>query len=80
MEIGESPLNAKKSAALVAVSVPAWWKGVAEGRFPTPIYPAPRAPRWYPSEIRAAVELTRALPRDQKNARRLAKASRQNAA
>ena len=79
MEI-EFPVNADQSAKIVGVSKPAFWKAVAEGRLPAPVYPAPRAPRWYPSELRAATEATRSLPRDQKDARRLAKAKRQAAA
>jgi len=32
---------------------------------PPPVYPAPRSPRWFTSEIKAAVLRTRALPMEQ---------------
>jgi predicted DNA-binding transcriptional regulator AlpA len=63
-------LNAKQSAAEVGLSIPGFWKGVAAERFPAPYYPAGRAPRWRLSELKAALEKTRALPREQKAKRR----------
>lgn len=57
----------------VGLSRPAFYVAVRNGRLPAPVYPAPRAPRWIPSELRAAVEATRALPRDQVAARRAAR-------
>jgi predicted DNA-binding transcriptional regulator AlpA len=62
-------LAAKEAAAEVRLSLPAFWKQVAGGRLPAPVYPSPRAPRWLRSELRAAVMGTRALPRDQSVAR-----------
>jgi len=57
------------------LSIPAVWKGIAAGRLPKPAYPAPRAPRILRSELRAAVDLTRAMPREAMAARRAAKAA-----
>ncbi len=62
-------LNAKHSAVEVGLSMPAFWKAVDADRLPKPFYPASRAPRWRRSEILAALEQTRARPRDQKAAR-----------
>jgi hypothetical protein len=55
------------------LSLPAFWRAVAGGRLPSPVYPAPRAPRWYVSEIRAALAGTRALPAEAKASRRAAR-------
>lgn len=73
-ELGpDDPLLAANSARLEAgLSTPAFWRAVAVGRLPAPFYPAPRAPCWRRSEIRAALEATRALPADAKAARLLA--------
>ncbi len=70
---GDRPLTAREAAAQAGLSVPAFWRGVGAGRLPKPIYPAPRAPRWFPSELRAALEATRALPAEAKAARRAAR-------
>ena|ERR1700722_20431857 len=66
-------LTAEQSAPTVGLSLPAFWRGVAAGRFPAPFYPAPRAPRWRQSELLAALAQTRALPAVQKMARRTAR-------
>jgi predicted DNA-binding transcriptional regulator AlpA len=71
------PLTARQSAAQVGLSLPAFWRGVGAGRLPKPIYPAPRAPRWFSSELRAALEATRATPAEAKAARRAARLARQ---
>jgi hypothetical protein len=44
------------------VSLAAFWRGVRDGRFPAPFYPAPRAPRWRKSELRCALEALRRTP------------------
>ena len=62
-------LTAEQSAIETGQSLPGFWKGVRTGRFPEPLYPATRAPRWRLSELRAALEQTRAKPHDQKIAR-----------
>jgi len=66
-------LSPDRAAAEVGLSIPAFWKAVAAQRFPAPLYPAPRAPRWRQSELRDAVEKTRAWPSVQKLARRAAR-------
>jgi predicted DNA-binding transcriptional regulator AlpA len=62
-----------EGAELVGLSLAAFWRGVAAGTFPAPLYPAPRAPRWRVSELMAALEATRATPRAQMAARRAAR-------
>lgn len=69
-------LPAELAAAEVGLSLPAFWKGVASKRLPAPFYPAPRAPRWRRSELKAALEATRALPCDAMMARRAARLAR----
>jgi predicted DNA-binding transcriptional regulator AlpA len=66
-------LIAEQAAAEVSLSLPGFWKAVQAGRLPAPVYPLPRAPRWFASELRAALQTTRAKPCDQKAARRAAK-------
>jgi predicted DNA-binding transcriptional regulator AlpA len=69
----DPPLDPRRAAVVAGLSLPAFWRAVAAGRLPMPIYPASRAPRWYASEIRAALESTRALPCEAKDARRRAR-------
>lgn len=76
----DAPLTAEASAAEVGLSMPAFWRAVAAKRLPSPVYPAPRAPRWFRSELRAALEATRALPREQMAARRTARLAEKVAA
>jgi predicted DNA-binding transcriptional regulator AlpA len=71
----DTPLNAKQAATEVGLSLAAFWRGVAARRLPAPVYPAARAPRWFRSELRAALAATRALPSEQKVARRAKPAS-----
>ena len=73
-------LPPKQAAAAAGCSIAALWRGVASDRFPLPVYPAPRAPRWYLSEIRAALEKTRALPSEAMAARRAARIARDRSA
>jgi predicted DNA-binding transcriptional regulator AlpA len=68
-------LTAKDAAQEAGLSLPGFWKAVDAARLPQPFYPASRAPRWRRSEIIAAVESTRARPRDQKMTRRAASAA-----
>jgi predicted DNA-binding transcriptional regulator AlpA len=65
----DAMLTAAQAAEEAAISLPALWKMVAAGRLPPPYYPAPRAPRWRRSELIAAIEATRALPREARLAR-----------
>jgi len=69
-------LRAPDAAEAVGLSIAAFWRGVASGRLPAPLYPAPKAPRWRYSELMAALEKTRALPREAMAARRRAKLAR----
>ncbi len=66
-------LPAELAAAEVGLSLPAFWRAVASQRLPAPLYPAPKAPRWRRSELNAALDATRALPRDAMMARRAAR-------
>ncbi|GGC68887.1 hypothetical protein GCM10011504_53480 [Siccirubricoccus deserti] len=43
-------LTAREAASEVGLSLPAFWRGVSADRFPSPYYPASRAPRWRRSE------------------------------
>jgi predicted DNA-binding transcriptional regulator AlpA len=67
---GDALLTAKESAAEVHLSLAAFWRAVAARRLPPPLYPLPRAPRWRRSELRAALDATRALPAEAKAERR----------
>jgi predicted DNA-binding transcriptional regulator AlpA len=69
----DRPLDARESAAEVGLCLSGFWRAVAKRRLPPPVYPLPKAPRWFRSELRAAMEQTRALPREQKQARRTAR-------
>ena len=72
-------LAAVEAAAEVRLSLAAFWRAVAARRLPAPLYPLPRAPRWRRSELREALEATRALPAAAKAARiatRLSQAGR----
>jgi hypothetical protein len=66
-------MSARESARHVGLSLPAFWRGVATGRFHAPYYPAPRAPRWRQSKLNADVEATQAMPSEAKQARRAAR-------
>jgi predicted DNA-binding transcriptional regulator AlpA len=79
MSPNDSPdplLTAEAAAREVGLSIPSLWRCVAAGRLPAPFYPASRAPRWRRSELRAALEATRASPRAQMEARRAARTAR----
>ena len=66
-------LTARRAAEEVNLSQPAFWRAVAVGRLPKPVYPAPRAPRWFRDELYAALDATRALPCEAKIRRRVAR-------
>lgn len=72
-------IEAKVAAAAAGLSLAAFWRSVASGRLPDPVYPAPRAPRWYLAEIYSALETTRQTPREAMAARRAAKLARRAA-
>ena len=65
----EIPLGAREAAALLNMSLAGFWKGVRLKRLPDPVYPLPRSPRWFPSELREALLKTRAAPAEQAAAR-----------
>jgi predicted DNA-binding transcriptional regulator AlpA len=48
-------LTAEEAAAEAGVALSTWWKHVKAGRFPAPVYPLPRCPRWRLSAVRAAL-------------------------
>jgi predicted DNA-binding transcriptional regulator AlpA len=73
-------LTADQAADMLGLSLAAVWRAVAAGRLPAPFYPVPRAPRWDRAELRAALEATRALPREAMAARRAAKLAASRAA
>jgi predicted DNA-binding transcriptional regulator AlpA len=62
-----------EAAKFCGINPATLFKQVNEGRLPAPVYPAPRAPRWRRSELIAALEATRALPREARAARRAAR-------
>lgn len=69
----DPPLVAKQAAEVVGLSLAAFWRAVSVGRLPRPYYPLPRAPRWFRSDLLAAMQATRELPSRQKDMRRLAR-------
>ncbi len=73
-------LTAEQAADLMGLSLAAVWRAVAADRLPAPVYPAPRAPRWYRHELHAALEATRQKPREAMAARRSAKLAASRAA
>ena len=55
-ELTDDPLlTVREAAAEVGIGVTTFWKWVKLGRFPQPIRPLPRSPRWRRSEVRAAI-------------------------
>jgi predicted DNA-binding transcriptional regulator AlpA len=56
--IADPLLTPQEAAAEVGIAVATWWKWVKLGRFPQPIYPLPKSPRWRRSEVRAALTST----------------------
>ncbi|MDE2328982.1 AlpA family transcriptional regulator [Acidiphilium sp.] len=72
MELSDTPLTAKQACLVAGLSIAAFWRAVREKRMPAPVYPLPRAPRWFESEIRAALMKTRKLPSEAMAERRAA--------
>jgi predicted DNA-binding transcriptional regulator AlpA len=66
-------LPAREAAEEVGLSLAGFWRAEAAGRLPAPLYPSPKTPRWRASELRAALEATRCLPREAMARRRAAK-------
>ena len=65
----DPPLTAKQGSIVAGLSLAAFWRAVAAGRLPNPVYPLPKAPRWFASEIREAMLGLRMRPADAKVAR-----------
>ncbi len=63
-------LDAEQSAEFRGIAIPTFWVQVRTERLPAPVYPAPRAPRWWLSELHEALMRTRALPAEQVARRR----------
>ena len=53
-------LMAEEGAAELGLGLSTFWLYVKRGILPAPYYVTPRAPRWRLSELRAAVDATRA--------------------
>lgn len=53
-------LPAREAAAETGRAVSTFWRDVKRGTVPPPYYVTPRCPRWRLSELRAAVDATRA--------------------
>lgn len=73
-------LTAEQVAEMLGLSLAAVWRAVAAGRLPDPFYPVSRSPRWSGAEVMAALEATRAKPREAMAARRTAKLAAARAA
>ena len=61
MAVSENPnelilLSVREVCRRVGLSRPSIYKRMGAGRFPRPIYPAPRAPRWRSDEIAEWIE------------------------
>ncbi len=52
MPLQSQMLTARESALILNIGVSTWWKGVKEGRFPTPIRFG-RSTRWRRADIEA---------------------------
>ncbi|MGE0419131.1 MAG: helix-turn-helix transcriptional regulator [Acetobacteraceae bacterium] len=53
-------LTAREAAAERGQALSTFWRDVAAGRVPPAYYVSPRCPRWRRSELRAALEASRA--------------------
>jgi predicted DNA-binding transcriptional regulator AlpA len=73
----ENPVDAKKAAQLCGLSDATFQRGVKTGWLPLPVYPMPRSPRWFPSELRAAMLRRRKTPTEAKEERRQARLAAQ---
>jgi predicted DNA-binding transcriptional regulator AlpA len=66
-------LTVREVAAWRRCGVSTVWRDVKRGTLPPPVYITPKSPRWRWSELLAALEQTRALPREAMARRRAAK-------
>jgi predicted DNA-binding transcriptional regulator AlpA len=74
--LSDQPLTAREAAAAVGLSLAAFWRAVAADRLPSPVYPMPRAPRWFGAELRSALSATRRKPHEAKAERRAVQLAR----
>src|SRR3954447_14153268 len=63
-------LSSSEAATEAGRALSTFWRDGRAGRLPPPYYATPRCPRWRRSEVRAALEATRALPSEAAAARR----------
>lgn len=54
-------LTAREAAAERRQGLSTFWRDVAAGRVPPAYYVGPKTPRWRRSELRTAIEATRAV-------------------
>jgi predicted DNA-binding transcriptional regulator AlpA len=77
---GDNGVTAKEAADFFGVSLPTFWRRVADGSISPPYYPAERTPRWVPSKLREDRERMTMTPAEAKDRRRKAKLARRAAA
>lgn len=76
----ERPVDATRARAIVSdppMSSPTFNRGVRDGWLPQPVYVGPKMPRWWPSELRAAINNRRMSPQQAKEGRRQARLTRE---
>ena len=66
-------LDADETRRFVNLSHPGLYKAIKRGTIPCPVYVLPRKPGWWLSELKAALELTRATPTEQMATRKAAR-------
>jgi predicted DNA-binding transcriptional regulator AlpA len=72
----ERPVDNPRARAIVSdppMSPATFNRGVRDGWLPQPIYVGPKMPRWWPSELREAINKRRMMPREAKEVRRQAR-------
>jgi predicted DNA-binding transcriptional regulator AlpA len=75
--VDDELLTVAQSAKLVGLTRAGFYQSVASGRLPRPVYPSPRAPRWWRSRLLAAVNATEQSPAEARAARRAARLAAQ---
>ena len=76
----DNGVTAKEAADFLGISLPTFWRRVADGRISQPYYPAERTPRWIPSKLREDRERMTMTPAEAKDRRHKAKLARRAAA
>ena len=72
----EDMATAAEAMRFLAVSRPAFWRGVQSGYIPQPHYVLPRSPRWTYGELRRHRHQTRRSPVEARELRRRARLAR----